>query len=56
MSVHVDSLSTEVVAEPEPGSPETGEQTHWEELDRLRALRARLERDRLRTHAAAYDD
>jgi hypothetical protein len=56
MTVHVDSLSTEVVAEPESSPLETGEQTPWEELERLRALRSRLERDRLRTHAAAYDD
>jgi|GEM_PF-2639912 len=58
MSVHVGSLSTEVVAEtaPEGGTEDARQGTQWEEQAKLSALRLRLLRDELRTAAAAFDD
>lgn len=58
MTVRVDSLGTEVVADaaPERGTERAREGMRWEELERLAAMRLRLARDELRTRAAAFDD
>lgn len=57
MTVHVQDLVTDVVAEPEPRpAAGTGEQSTWDELEKVRAMNRRIERDRLRTHAAGHDD
>jgi hypothetical protein len=57
MPVHVDRVLSEVVPEAEPaaGRPETAA-APWEEAERLRALLAREEWDRMRTRAEGYDD
>lgn len=51
MPVHVENLESEVIAEPEPVTGREPARPAWRELDRLRALRARLLRDQLRTEA-----
>ena len=58
MSVRVDSLSTEVIAEAvAPGGTEVAAQgAQWQEQEKVSALRMRLLRDELRTAAAGYDD
>jgi hypothetical protein len=58
MSVRVDSLSTEVVAEAAPtgGTEDARQGMEWQEQERLSALRLRLLRDELRTAAAGLDD
>jgi hypothetical protein len=57
MAVNVDRVVSDVVAEPEPAPPQKpAEPTPWEELDRWRALQARLMKDRLRTCAEGFDD
>lgn len=58
MSVRVDSLSTEVVAEASPaaGSERAREGMEWEEQARLSARRLRLARDEERTAARGFDD
>jgi hypothetical protein len=58
MSVHVDTLTTEVTAEaPAPTGAETGGETpRWQDADRIAAARLRRLRDELRTHARGHDD
>ena len=57
MTVHVDSMSTEVSMEPEPRPADDAKQgREWEEEARVAALRSRAARDELRTRAQAYDD
>jgi hypothetical protein len=58
VSVHVESLSTEVTAEAAPaaatggGPPAEG----WREEDRIAAALRRRARDRARTRAGGFDD
>ena len=57
MPVHVDQLSTEVVAEAEaPATTGGGGAMRWEQLARWRQLQANAVRDRLRTSAEGFDD
>jgi len=57
MTVHVDTLSTEVSVEPEPRPADDAVQgQQWEEEARIAALRARTARDEMRTRAQGYDD
>ena len=57
MTVHVDTLSTEVSVEPETRPADDAVQgQQWEEEARIAALRARTARDEMRTRAQAYDD
>ena len=59
MTVRVDELSSEVVAEPEThpaGAAEAAEEDVWQLAERRRMLRERLARDAERTHAEAYGD
>jgi hypothetical protein len=57
MTVRVDRLESDVVPSPEPAaggvSTPSGD---WQELVRMRALAARLTRDRQRTRAEGQDD
>jgi hypothetical protein len=55
--VEVGELTTEVVAERDGGSPAPAvpNAPPWQEAERQRALRLRLERDACRTQAEAYD-
>lgn len=58
MTVHIDQLETEVVAEP-PASAASGggaAQSPWKELEKQRGLHARLRRDRQRTEAEGSRD
>jgi len=59
MTVHIDQLETEVVAEP-PSSVASGSggatAPPWKELEKQRALHARLRRDRQRTEAEGSRD
>lgn len=52
MPTHVETLETEVVAEPETPTASSEQRPVWRELDRLRSLNARLVRERLRTAAS----
>jgi len=52
MPVHVLNVESEVLVEPEPPSAGDEPRPVWRELDRLRAQRARLLRDALRTEAS----
>ncbi|HET6765385.1 MAG TPA: hypothetical protein VFH27_16985 [Longimicrobiaceae bacterium] len=56
MTVHVDRMTTDVVAEPEAGAETRGETPVWEELQRMRAAAARLRAEGDRTRAAGFDD
>ncbi len=57
MTVRIDQLETEVVAEPVAASAgTTGGDSPWKELQRQRALAARVQRDRLRTVAEGTRD
>jgi hypothetical protein len=56
MTVHVQELVTDVVAEPEPRPAGAGEQSPWDELEKVRSMNRRIERDQRRTHAAGHDD
>lgn len=56
MTVHVDNLETEVVAEPEPGARDAREEASWEALERLRALRRRVRLERERVADTDRDD
>jgi hypothetical protein len=58
MSIRVDSLSTEVIADAvAPGGTEDATQgTMWQEQEKLSSLRMRMMRDELRTASAGYDD
>jgi hypothetical protein len=58
MTVRVDRLESDVVPVSEPSAfpaagPPPGD---WQELARMRAIGARLARDRRRTHAEGHDD
>ncbi len=59
MPVHVDQLSTEVVAEAEAPAAAAGgggEAMRWEQLARWRQLQSNAVRDQLRTSAEGFDD
>lgn len=57
MAVHIDEMTSEVIAESEPSpSGEAAQATNWERLAQLREFHARLVRDRLRTAAEGFDD
>ncbi len=57
MTVRIDQLETEVVAEPVAAASGTaGGDSPWKELQRQRALAARVQRDRLRTVAEGTRD
>ena len=56
MAVHVDSLISEVIPEPEPPAEGNVESTKWEELDQLRGTYARITRDQRRTAAEGFND
>lgn len=59
MTVRVDELSSEVVAEPEAqpaGVPAPESEEAWQLAERHRMLRERLARDAERTRAEAYGD
>jgi hypothetical protein len=57
VSVHVDEVTSEVVAEAEPVPLSTlAEGWTWQEMERLRAMRRQLERDLARTRAEGFGD
>lgn len=56
MTVHVDELVSDVQVEPDPAPQKGGEETPWNERERLRGILARLRRDALRTESRGYDD
>ena len=56
MPVHVDQVVSDVTTEAEPAAQASGENTQWEEIDRLRHIKARIEQDRLRTAAEGFHD
>ncbi len=56
MTVHVDSITSEVIPEPEPSAEGDVESTKWEELERLRGTYSRMARDQRRTAAEGFDD
>jgi hypothetical protein len=60
MPVNVDQVTSEVVAESDPGarvpSAAPSEESPWLALARHRALRRQLVEDALRIRAEAYDD
>jgi hypothetical protein len=55
MSVHVDQISTEVIAETEP-APQAAVTMGWQEVDMVQQALACARRDRLRTAAEGFDD
>jgi hypothetical protein len=57
VTVHIDEVTSEVVAEAEPALPSTpAEGWTWQEMERLRAMRGQLERDQARTRAEGFGD
>ena len=56
MPIHVEHLTSEVIAETEPPPPSAGQNMRWQEVDRVRQALARATRDRLRTAAEGFDD
>jgi len=56
MSVNIEHLETEVVAEGQPPAPRGEAAESWEELDRLRQLQHLLQKDLQRLAAEGYDD
>jgi hypothetical protein len=56
MAVHVGEATTEVVAQPDPAHTSQESGLTWEDGERWRALRDRLERDSARTAAEGFDD
>ena len=56
MTVRVDSLVTEVSAEPSGPAERARQGTDWKERDQVAAAQARIARDELRTRASGYDD
>jgi hypothetical protein len=57
MTVHVDRLVTDVSLSTEPPAKETArEDPRWEQDQRLRQNRQRLQRLELRTRAEGFDD
>jgi hypothetical protein len=60
VSVHVGTMTSEVVAEPESRGPGAAEpmpdSERWRELDKIRGAEAALARINRRTCAEAFDD
>jgi hypothetical protein len=58
MTVHIDTIETEVTVEPRPeAAPDASRQTSaWMDQLRIAVLQALRERDALRTRARGYDD
>ncbi|HEX7239714.1 MAG TPA: hypothetical protein VF263_05585 [Longimicrobiaceae bacterium] len=56
MTVRVDSLTTEVSAEPAGSAERAREGSDWKEREQVAAAQARVARDELRTRASGYDD
>ena len=58
MPVHIDQMESEVVVEPQSTTPADAaqEELEWQMRQRIAAQIVRMERDRLRTRASAYDD
>lgn len=56
MTVRVDSLVTEVSAEPSGSAERAREGSDWKERGEVAAAHARIARDELRTRASGYDD
>jgi hypothetical protein len=56
MTVHIDTMTTEVVPEPEPPGETTSESMAWEELEQARRSYSRMLRDLSRTAAEGFDD
>ena len=56
MTVHVDTLTTDVVPEVEPSEAAGGGQDTWEELAHVRQSFSRMLRDEWRTAAEGFDD
>lgn len=56
MTVHIDTMTTEVIPEPEPPGEATGQTTPWEELEQARRSYSRMLRDLSRTSAEGFDD
>ncbi len=58
MNVRIAEMTSELMAPAEPGTTGAGgpRETPWQELDRVRRLEARVERDRARTRARGFDD
>lgn len=56
MTVRVDSLSTEVTAEPERAAEDARESAQWEERAKAAAHLRRILRDEARTRAEGWDD
>lgn len=56
MAVHVDNVTTEVVAEPEPVSLGEEEPSSWNELEQVRWAYSSMMRDLARTAAENFDD
>ncbi len=56
MTVRVDSLSSEVTAEPASAAEDAREGAQWEERARAAAHLTRILRDEARTRAEAWDD
>lgn len=56
MTVRVDALDTEVVAEPQRPAEDAREGAQWEERARAAAHLGRIRRDEARTRAEGWDD
>ena len=56
MAVHVEEMTTEVTAEPEPAAEGGGEAAEWQKVEQVRAAYSRMLRDQLRTAAEGFDD
>jgi hypothetical protein len=58
VNVHVDEMTSEVIAEPEQASQvgDGDSDQRWAEEERHRWIRERLASDRLRTAAEGFDD
>ena len=56
MTTRIDRAVTEVIAEPETMAEGESSDPRFEELDRLRKMRRRLERLDQRTEAEGFDD
>ena len=56
MTVRVDSLSTEVVAEAPRATEDPRQGMEWEEREKIAAVQMRMMREELRTRAEGYDD
>lgn len=60
MSVHVGTMTSDVVVEPEAGGPSAAEPMpdpeRWRELDKMRSTGASLARIMRRTCAEGFDD